>query len=60
MKITILGQPVIILSSLKASKDLLEGRGELSEALSAKLNIYATYAGSIYSDRPSAVMAGEL
>ncbi|KAK0215658.1 cytochrome P450 [Armillaria fumosa] len=42
MKITVLGQPVIILSSLKASKDLLEGRG------------------NIYSDRPSAVMAGEL
>ncbi|KAK0482393.1 cytochrome P450 [Armillaria novae-zelandiae] len=42
MKITVLGQPVIIISSLKASKDLLEGRG------------------NIYSDRPSAVMAGEL
>ncbi|KAK0449604.1 cytochrome P450 [Desarmillaria tabescens] len=42
MKITVLGQPVIILSSLKVSKDLLEGRG------------------NIYSDRPSAVMAGEL
>lgn len=42
MKITVLGQPVIILSSLKASKELLEGRG------------------NIYSDRPSAVMAGEL
>lgn len=29
MKITVLGQPVVILSSLKASKDLLEGRGNI-------------------------------
>ncbi|KIY64740.1 cytochrome P450 [Cylindrobasidium torrendii FP15055 ss-10] len=42
IRITVLGQPQIILSSLKVAKDLLDSRG------------------SIYSDRPPAVMAGEL
>ncbi|KAF8911741.1 cytochrome P450 [Mucidula mucida] len=42
MQINVLGQPTVILSSLKCAKDLLETRG------------------NIYSDRPSAVMAGEL
>uniref|UniRef100_A0A0W0F178 Putative cytochrome P450 n=1 Tax=Moniliophthora roreri TaxID=221103 RepID=A0A0W0F178_MONRR len=42
IRITVLGQPAIILSSLKIANDFLETRG------------------SIYSDRPIAVMAGEL
>ncbi|KAK7047907.1 hypothetical protein VNI00_006235 [Paramarasmius palmivorus] len=42
IQITVLGQPNIILSSLKAANDLLETRG------------------NVYSDRPGAVMAGEL
>ncbi|TRM57459.1 cytochrome P450 [Schizophyllum amplum] len=42
VRITVLGQPAIILSSMKAVNDLLESRGH------------------IYSDRPPAVMAGDL
>ncbi|THU89922.1 cytochrome P450 [Dendrothele bispora CBS 962.96] len=42
MRITVLGHPSIILSSLKAANDLLESRG------------------TIYSNRPDAIMAGEL
>ncbi|KAF7291950.1 Cytochrome P450 [Mycena indigotica] len=42
IQISILGHPVIILSSYKAATDLLETRG------------------NIYSDRPTAPMAGEL
>ncbi|KAF9260579.1 cytochrome P450 [Marasmius fiardii PR-910] len=42
MRITVLGQPSVILSSLEAANDLLESRG------------------NIYSDRPAAIMAGEL
>ncbi|KAJ6572074.1 cytochrome P450 [Mycena capillaripes] len=42
MRISILGTPTIILSSMRAATDLLESRG------------------NIYSDRPTATMAGEL
>ncbi|KAJ7484409.1 cytochrome P450 [Mycena latifolia] len=42
IRISILGTPVIILSSMQAATDLLENRG------------------NIYSDRPTATMAGEL
>ncbi|EMD34724.1 hypothetical protein CERSUDRAFT_116918 [Gelatoporia subvermispora B] len=40
--ITVMGQPTVILGSVQAASDLLEGRG------------------NIYSNRPTAVMAGEL
>ncbi|KAJ7033129.1 cytochrome P450 [Mycena alexandri] len=42
IRISILGTPTIILSSMRAATDLLESRG------------------NIYSDRPTATMAGEL
>ncbi|KAJ7931239.1 cytochrome P450 [Mycena leptocephala] len=42
IEISILGTPIIILSSMRAATDLLESRG------------------NIYSDRPTATMAGEL
>ncbi|KZP12803.1 cytochrome P450 [Athelia psychrophila] len=44
VRITVMGQPAVILGSFKAANDLLDSRGTRS----------------IYSDRPSAAMAGEL
>lgn len=61
-KISTRGQPILVLSSPQAAFELLEGRGELATNIfhpsSSNYDRYNT--GTMYSDRPPAVMAGEL
>lgn len=59
-----MGQPVVILSSLKAESDLLDTKGMIRRIFRKRIQLeglldFAT-SGTIYSDRPPAIMAGEL
>ena len=70
--ITAMGQPTLILGSVKAANDLLDAKGECqylsvraaapthSSKMPPSISLCAVLAGAIYSDRPYAVMAGEL
>ena len=66
--ITAMGQPTLILGSVKAANDLLDAKGKcqyLSVSAAApnhgsKMPPPKSLSGTIYSDRPDAVMAGEL
>ena len=59
-----MGQPAVILSSLEVARDLLDARGAIRLIFYKNIQLeglvhFAT-SGTIYSDRPLAIMAGEL
>ena len=57
----VMGQPTVILGSYKAARELLDGRGMVCRHIHVpSLLLMAIHAGTIYSDRPVAIMAGEL
>ena len=60
--VTVLGQPTLILGSFKAASDLLDTKGthHSSPHFAQPNQSLVHIAGAIYSDRPNAVMAGEL
>ena len=64
VQITVMGQPAVILSSLKAASDLLDARGTIRlifcKRIQLKGPLHFATSGTIYSDRPPAIMAGEL
>lgn len=57
-----MGEPTIILGSFQTASDLLDVRGKSASTLilSSGSSISIDTKGMIYSDRPRAIMAGEL
>jgi hypothetical protein len=56
----IIGQHTIVLGSAEAAFELLDARGAYPAPPRAATRSPTPRAGAIYSDRPTAVMAGEL
>ena len=59
VQITILGKPTLVLGTHRVANDLLESRGSNHAILTLSCTNNPSL-GLIYSDRPTAIMAGEL